>query len=215
MTPTTEITLNVYDISTPSEPNLIPTLNSYASYAGLGVFHSGVEISGTEYCFGGHDSSSTGVFTIPPRSAPDAIFRQSISMGRSNLSPRAIERVLDRAADDFQGNSYNLLTRNCNTYADAVCRELVGRGIPGWVNRLAFIGSRFQALLPAGMDVPGIAPVTAEAAGRSVRREPRGPPLTLEERRAAAAKAAVAAEVRAAAHVAGVEFDDPDHDFSR
>lgn len=34
---------------------------------GVGAFHSGVEIGGTEYTFGGHESSSSGVFTHAPK----------------------------------------------------------------------------------------------------------------------------------------------------
>lgn len=34
----------------------------------LGVFHSGVEIGGKEYCFGGHEIPNvTGVFVVEPR----------------------------------------------------------------------------------------------------------------------------------------------------
>lgn len=219
MTPATEVILNVYDVSSPAEPTLIPTVNSWIGMGGLGVFHTGVEIRGVEYCFGGHAEPGTGVFDIPPRSAPDARFRQAIVVGTSTLDARAMRRVLDRFSDAWLGSSYNLLTRNCNHFADALCLELTGARIPGWINRLAFIGSKFSSFLPAELTNPGAAPVTAAAAGvapssqQQLPRAPSGPPLTGEERRAAAEKAAVAAEVRAAAMAANVTFDDPDHDF--
>lgn len=217
MMPETSIVLNVYDVSTPADPALIPSINSWIGMGGLGVFHTGVEIRGVEYCFGGHAEPGTGVFEIPPRSAPDARFRQAIVIGSSRLDSRAMQRVLDGFSDAWAGSSYNLLTRNCNHFADALCLELTGARIPGWINRLALIGSKFSSFLPAELTNPGAAPVTAAAAGAALPpppRAPSGPPLTVEERRAAAEKAAIAAEVRAAAMAANVTFDDPDHDFT-
>jgi hypothetical protein len=33
------------------------------------------------------------------------------------------------------------MSRNCNHFADAFCTQLVGKGIPAYVNRLAAIGT--------------------------------------------------------------------------
>lgn len=212
------VILNVYDICAPHDPDLIPNVNSWTSMAGLGVFHSGIEILGREYCFGGHPEPSTGVFEIAPRQAPDAKFRQAIHIGNCQLDQQSLQRVLNSFTDTWAGNSYSLLSRNCNHFADELSVALTGMRTPGWVNRLAFIGERFKGFLPEGFDTPMAAPVTAAAAAEqaTVTRAPSGPPLTPEQRRAAAERAAVAAEVRAAARAAKVDiddFDDPDHDF--
>ncbi|MQL82767.1 hypothetical protein Taro_015239 [Colocasia esculenta] len=54
----TPVYLNVYDLT---------PMNGYVYWAGIGVFHSGVEVHGVEYAFGAHDYSTSGVFEVEPR----------------------------------------------------------------------------------------------------------------------------------------------------
>ncbi|KAK8668737.1 hypothetical protein V6N13_106183 [Hibiscus sabdariffa] len=54
--------LNVYDLT---------NANRYVYWAGLGIFHSGVDVHGVEYAFGAHDYPTSGVFEIEPRRCPD------------------------------------------------------------------------------------------------------------------------------------------------
>ncbi|TGZ33988.1 Uncharacterized protein DBV15_12144 [Temnothorax longispinosus] len=56
------IILNVYDMY---------WINEYTTPIGLGVFHSGVEIYGTEYAYGGHAQPKSGIFEITPRVAEE------------------------------------------------------------------------------------------------------------------------------------------------
>lgn len=40
----------------------------------LGIYHSGVEVAGREYCFGGHEYENlTGVFAVEPKIGPPGV----------------------------------------------------------------------------------------------------------------------------------------------
>ncbi|KNC45902.1 ethylene-responsive element-binding protein [Thecamonas trahens ATCC 50062] len=146
-----QVVLNVYDMV---------WLNEYTAWAGVGVFHSGLVIDDTEYAYGGHEFESSGIFTVSPGTAPGCELRTSILLGATRLDNTEIRRLVDDMGREFLGSEYNLLSRNCNHFADAFARRLIGQGIPGWVNRLATIGTWFPCLLPASL-----VPPTPESAG--------------------------------------------------
>ena len=67
--------------------------------------------------------------------------------------------------DEFGPDRYNLIKRNCNHFANALVWRLLGRTIPGHVNRLADFGVCFSCLLPKKL-LEG-APVGPNAGGGS------------------------------------------------
>lgn len=79
----------------------------------MGVFHSGVEVHGREYCFGGHDSSRSGVFTMRPRvGIPGIKLRDSILLGHTKLSEGEVHRLAASFGQtEFRGIDYHILTR--------------------------------------------------------------------------------------------------------
>lgn len=104
------VELNVYDLIVPQ----IPDWTTSALYnLGVGLFHSGVSIFGTEYCFGGHPDDSTGVFEVPPKDAPEAKYRETIIVGYTSLNPIDVALLVNQMAASpmWRGSSYNLLTR--------------------------------------------------------------------------------------------------------
>lgn len=163
------VTLNVYDLLHPEKPEAISTLNWYLYGIGMGLYHSGVCVYGTEYCFGGHPGSYTGVFEVEPRDAPEAKFRESIVIGHTSLSPIDVALLINQMASHWSGNSYNLLTRNCNHFASDLCEKLTGVVAPGWINRLAWMGEKAKFLLPEGIDTPMAAPVQAPEVREAAR----------------------------------------------
>ncbi len=79
----------------------------------MGVFHSGIEVHGREYCYGGHESVRSGVFTMRPRAGiPGIRLRDSILLGYTRLSESEVYRVAASfGQSEFRGIDYNILTR--------------------------------------------------------------------------------------------------------
>eukprot|EP01068_Selenidium_serpulae_P003610 Selendium_serpulae@DN3191_c0_g1_i11.p1 len=72
-------------------------------------------------------------------------------MGNSDLQLRDVYRVLDELRVQFPGDSYDIIDNNCNDFSDALCKRLVGRGLPAYVNRLAYWSRCCRCLFPAGV----------------------------------------------------------------
>lgn len=139
-----QVVLNVYDLT---------DVNNYTYWFGFGIFHSGIEVHGKEYGFGAHEFPASGVFEVEPRSCPGFIYRCSISLGRINLPPHEFRTFIENMASEYHGDTYHLISKNCNHFTDDVSRRLIGKGIPGWVNRLAGVGALCSCLLPESLQV--------------------------------------------------------------
>ncbi|XP_058114135.1 deSI-like protein At4g17486 isoform X2 [Magnolia sinica] len=134
--------LNVYDLT---------TINGYAYWLGLGIYHSGVQVHDVEYAFGAHEFPTTGIFEGEPRQCPGFTFRKSILIGRTDLGPKEVREFMEKLAEEYTGNMYHLITKNCNHFCDDACLRLTGKPIPRWVNRLAKLGLLFICVLPVGI----------------------------------------------------------------
>jgi PPPDE putative peptidase domain len=97
-------------------------------------------VHGMEYGFGAHEYPSSGVFEVEPKKCPGFIYRSSIQLGRINMAPDQFREFIEGLACDYYGDTYHLISKNCNHFTDDVSSKLVGRHIPGWVNRLAKLG---------------------------------------------------------------------------
>jgi hypothetical protein len=146
-----EVYLNVYDLV---------EQNSYMYWAGVGIYHSGVEIYGVEYAFGGHEYDAPGVFATHPRLAPGTVaLREALLVGHTTLTPTEVYELVQNMGNEYKGNKYHLLQMNCNTFSTDLCRRLTGTEPPGWVNRLANLAVSLHCLLPPGW-VPPLRPPT-------------------------------------------------------
>lgn len=132
----TPVYLNVYDLSQD---------NSFLHNFGFGAYHSGLEINGVEYTFG-----QGGVVSHEPKGAEmdgQCKFRERILLGETDMPHSQIERHLSKLRDQFAGETYHIMHRNCNHYTEAVSRAIFRKSVqPAWVNRSANLGKKFSFL---------------------------------------------------------------------
>ncbi|OAY60091.1 deSI-like protein At4g17486 isoform X2 [Manihot esculenta] len=139
--------LNVYDLT---------PINNYIYWFGVGIFHSGIEVHGMEFGFGAHEYPTSGVFEVEPKSCPGFIFRRSLLLGSTNLSLSEVRSFMEHLSTKYHGDTYHLIAKNCNHFTDEVCLQLTGKPIPGWVNRLARVGSFCNCLLPESIQMAAV-----------------------------------------------------------
>lgn len=148
------ISVNVYDLMPPSR------LSSFLWLSGMSICHSGVVINEEEeWAFGGHDVEGvSGVYVTRPRDVPDnATFRTTLQIGVTILSDRAIRKEMDRLRAEYTGPSYDLLSKNCNHFAEDVCMALCGVKPPAWINRIAGYGAKLPLCVSEAWVNPPVA----------------------------------------------------------
>ncbi|KAG6491357.1 hypothetical protein ZIOFF_052697 [Zingiber officinale] len=97
-------------------------------------------VHGSEYGFGAHDFPTSGVFEVEPKTCPGFLYRCSILLGHTNMPPSEFRGFIERVASEYHGDTYHLISKNCNHFTDDVSKRLTARPIPQWVNRLAGLG---------------------------------------------------------------------------
>lgn len=122
--------VNVYDLN---------PVNFFLAPVGMGLHHSGVEVDGTEYSFA---SRGGGIFFIEPGKARGVRFSHQIEMG--TLRPNSeegdqLQQALAELQNDFRPDTYDLVTRNCNHFCEALLVKLLNKPLPGHVNRMSYV----------------------------------------------------------------------------
>lgn len=134
-------------------------VNSALHELGTGAYHVGVDVNGTEYAFGATTvPGKSGVFSCIPKLSPGYQYRTSIDFGKVPLARtsysghrRHVEYVdgkvvIKEMASEYMGADYNILRRNCCTFAYEACVRLgvQPEKVPSWFRNLAETGAYSQ-----------------------------------------------------------------------
>ncbi|CAK9176903.1 unnamed protein product [Ilex paraguariensis] len=140
-----EVILHIYDVTNSGSDktnNTILQINKiFKDGIGLGgIFHSAVQVYGDEEWSFGFCEEGTGVFSCPSGKNPMYKYRECIVLGKTDFSIFKVNQVLRELSREWPGNSYDLLSKNCNHFCDEFCERLGVPKLPGWVNRFANAG---------------------------------------------------------------------------
>lgn len=53
------------------------------------------------------------------------------------MSPQHVQQAVQEMGEQYKGNAYHLLQRNCNHFSNDLCRKLTGKEAPLWVSQSA------------------------------------------------------------------------------
>lgn len=67
---------------------------------------------------------------------PAVLFRESIQVGTTQMSPQRVQQVVQEMGETYKGNAYHLLQRNCNHFSNDLCQKLTGQQAPLWVSMM-------------------------------------------------------------------------------
>jgi len=134
-----QVVLHIYDVSTDQR---VQRVNEALRAVGArsGAFHAGVEVYGKEWCYG-YVAFGTGVSYCTPKCNVSHRYRESIVMGVCTFKPEEVADIIRQMQKDWPGDDYDLLSRNCCHFTDALCRKLGVGSIPAWVTELATAGA--------------------------------------------------------------------------
>lgn len=116
------IYLNVYDYH---------NINKLTDFLGLGFYHLGIEIYGTEYSFNNVD----GIFTVSPKSNSDYPYRETIYLGSTNKSYYDYYNILTNLKNEFNTKSFDVIKNNSVHFCTSLSNHLE-LSIPSKFNRV-------------------------------------------------------------------------------
>jgi deubiquitinase DESI2 len=137
----TPVNIHIYDLY---------WTNNYTYNLGVGFYHSGVEVYGKEFGFGGHPFAFSGLFEKPPKDTEELganfHYKETILVGYTDFNESDVEDIMQELSQEWHGNKYHLVNKNCNHFATALAKVLCGQEVPSWINRVANMSSRVPFL---------------------------------------------------------------------
>jgi len=128
-----------------------------------------VEVYGAEWSFGYTDDGGSGIFSCDPGECGEHTYREAVAMGATCLREEDVILLLSALAQDWQGEDYDILHRNCCHFSDTLCRRLGVGPIPDWITNLAGAGAQVETGLRHA--VSGVRAAAVIAAAKAVELE--------------------------------------------
>jgi len=126
------VLLHVYDLHEDLQETNGYLAFSLDNFAMGGLFHVGVEVFGSEWSYG-----YIGVCCDPPRTLEAHEYRCSVVMAQTELSSREVAKQVYNLCQTWSGKEYDLISRNCCSFATELCQCLGVGALPPWVDRFA------------------------------------------------------------------------------
>merc|ERR1719215_2289159 len=110
------VTLHIYDVV---DHTAVVAANKVLRMFGSGAFHVGIEVFGREWSYGGLPAGSTnsaemtGVGFNEPRSCSFGRYKESVYLGRTNISEAAFHQIIEVMQKEWPGYAYDVLSFNC------------------------------------------------------------------------------------------------------
>ena len=127
------VLLNVYDLN---------PLNKYMRMIGLGMYHSAIEVDGSEISFGGGDRpiGGSGISISEPLYKSNYQLMETRFVGVIS-SMSQVDSVIRDLEGTFMADHYHVIYKNCNHFTEEFCYRLLKKHIPSYVNRMAKVGA--------------------------------------------------------------------------
>jgi len=157
MTSGTPVYLHVYDLYSQT------INNTQYVVSGKSLFHASVEVYGQEYNY----VKGKGILKVQPGKTDwYAAHREPIPQGFTRLSEEEVLEMIANMDKHWQGGDYNLLSKNCCTFARVFLESLSADPLPGWVDRAARRGFESAASTAVqAVGTSGVQLLVAQAAG--------------------------------------------------
>mmetsp|Transcript_66175 Transcript_66175/g.190950 ORF Transcript_66175/g.190950 Transcript_66175/m.190950 type:complete len:456 (-) Transcript_66175:151-1518(-) len=136
--------LHIYDVS---HEDQIHKLNKVLAHKRSplkfgGVFHAGIEVNGLEWSFGmSLHETVPGISCSLPKKHSQHRYRQTIQLRDTRCTAEEVAELISQLIEDYPGDDYDLLRRNCCHFAQDFAKRLGSGPMPGWVQRLAKVGA--------------------------------------------------------------------------
>lgn len=137
----TDVVLHVYDLGDSTQ---LQKANRIMYALGSGVYHTGVEVYGTEWSYGNTQTKHTGIFSGKPAGCRAHHYRQGVYMGRTPLEQGEVKQLMKELRSEWPGNEYDIMRRNCTHFCNELCEALGVGPIPRWVTKLANVGQTVE-----------------------------------------------------------------------